>query len=274
MQTDPHNSASQEKFLRTLSASLHQMAQPLSIIQASLELALLSPTTAEQYQRDRGKCPGAVAARGGVHAVHRAAGTVSAAGSGCAAMYCSSVVLEEVISRSATHLDTAQLQLLVLPLRARAADKNFTDSFAADAFLRAAGGAGLLPTRRSREHRNSGTGGSSGAADQALSCQQPGGASHPAASDDTVDRALALADAIVTSAGGEFKREHQSFADRCRFPGAAREQSTAQSTKQCVRVLECRQLAAEFALTCSRCLDSGDEPIARRPMKEDVSRSL
>ena len=31
-----------------LSASMHQMAQPLSTIQASLELALLSPTTAER----------------------------------------------------------------------------------------------------------------------------------------------------------------------------------------------------------------------------------
>src|SRR6202035_2164284 len=39
-----------QKFLRTLSASLHQMAQPLSTIQASLELALLGPTTAEEYQ--------------------------------------------------------------------------------------------------------------------------------------------------------------------------------------------------------------------------------
>ncbi len=41
---------SQEKFTRTLSASLHCLAQPLSIIQASLELALLNPTTVEQYR--------------------------------------------------------------------------------------------------------------------------------------------------------------------------------------------------------------------------------
>jgi len=41
---------SQEAFLRTLSTSMHEMAQPLSTIQASLELALLSPTTAEQYR--------------------------------------------------------------------------------------------------------------------------------------------------------------------------------------------------------------------------------
>ena len=41
---------SQEKFVRTLSASLHCLAQPLSIIQASMELALLNPTTVEQYR--------------------------------------------------------------------------------------------------------------------------------------------------------------------------------------------------------------------------------
>src|SRR6266478_9836031 len=50
MRAHPHSSPSQDKFLRALSASLHQMAQPLSTIQASLELALLGPTTAEQYR--------------------------------------------------------------------------------------------------------------------------------------------------------------------------------------------------------------------------------
>ena len=50
MQTDLHSSPAQAKFLRTLSASMHQMAQPLSTIQLTLELALLSPTTEEQYQ--------------------------------------------------------------------------------------------------------------------------------------------------------------------------------------------------------------------------------
>lgn len=45
-----HTPPSQKKFLGTLSASLHQMAQPLSTIQASLELALMSPTSAEQYR--------------------------------------------------------------------------------------------------------------------------------------------------------------------------------------------------------------------------------
>jgi hypothetical protein len=49
MQTHRHNS-SQDKFLRTISESMHQMAQPLSTIQASLELALLSPTTAREYK--------------------------------------------------------------------------------------------------------------------------------------------------------------------------------------------------------------------------------
>jgi hypothetical protein len=50
MRTGQHNSASQRRFLRTLSTNLHEMAQPLSTIQASLELALLSLTTAGQYR--------------------------------------------------------------------------------------------------------------------------------------------------------------------------------------------------------------------------------
>jgi hypothetical protein len=49
MQTHRHNS-SQDKFLKTISESMHEMAQPLSTIQASLELALLSPTTAREYK--------------------------------------------------------------------------------------------------------------------------------------------------------------------------------------------------------------------------------
>jgi len=38
-----------ETFLKSLADSLHQMAQPLSIIQASMELALLRKTTGEQF---------------------------------------------------------------------------------------------------------------------------------------------------------------------------------------------------------------------------------
>ncbi len=49
MRTPPKNSPSQENFLQTLSSSLHQMAQPLSIIQASLELALLRKTSEETF---------------------------------------------------------------------------------------------------------------------------------------------------------------------------------------------------------------------------------
>src|SRR6185295_10257926 len=49
MQIQRHNSR-QENFLRTLSESMHQMAQPLSTIQASLELAVMRPTTAAEYK--------------------------------------------------------------------------------------------------------------------------------------------------------------------------------------------------------------------------------
>ncbi len=50
MPREPHRIESQEKFFRLLSSGLHDMAQPLSIAQGCLELALLAPTTAEQYQ--------------------------------------------------------------------------------------------------------------------------------------------------------------------------------------------------------------------------------
>ncbi len=49
-----------------------------------------------------------------------------------------------------------ELQLLFCALRAGAVDTDFADSIAADAFLRAAGGAGLLPAGRSRADRDSG----------------------------------------------------------------------------------------------------------------------
>ena len=47
MRNRQNNSPDQENFLKTLSSSLHQMAQPLSIIQASLEVALLRQTTGD-----------------------------------------------------------------------------------------------------------------------------------------------------------------------------------------------------------------------------------
>jgi hypothetical protein len=50
MRNRPNNSSEHESFLKTLSSSLHQMAQPLSIIQASLELALLRQTDEEQFR--------------------------------------------------------------------------------------------------------------------------------------------------------------------------------------------------------------------------------
>jgi len=44
------DSSHSQNFLQTLSSSIHQMAQPLCTIQGLLELALLKPTTAEQYR--------------------------------------------------------------------------------------------------------------------------------------------------------------------------------------------------------------------------------
>ncbi len=54
MRNEIHNPPPHQKFLQTLARSLHQMAQPISVIQASLELALLSPTSAEQYHEIAG----------------------------------------------------------------------------------------------------------------------------------------------------------------------------------------------------------------------------
>ncbi len=50
MRNRSRNSPVQENFQKALSDSLHQMAQPLSIIQASLELALLRETTGEAFR--------------------------------------------------------------------------------------------------------------------------------------------------------------------------------------------------------------------------------
>ncbi len=50
MRNDPQISPAHQTFLRKLCENVHDLAQPLSIIQASLELSLLSPITAEQHQ--------------------------------------------------------------------------------------------------------------------------------------------------------------------------------------------------------------------------------
>ena len=50
MRNERPSSQSQEKFIRVLSETLHRMAQPLSIVQATLELALLKPATAKEYR--------------------------------------------------------------------------------------------------------------------------------------------------------------------------------------------------------------------------------
>jgi K+-sensing histidine kinase KdpD len=55
MRREPHRIQSQEKFLRLLSSGLHDMAQPLSIAQGSLELALLTPTTTVEQYKDLAK---------------------------------------------------------------------------------------------------------------------------------------------------------------------------------------------------------------------------
>lgn len=100
-----------QKFLRTLSASLHQMAQPLSTIQASLELALLGPTTAEQYQaiagdllQHLGQAVESMQFTAWLARFHQPAADVQDV--------LLSAALESVISDLRRTLETAELQLL------------------------------------------------------------------------------------------------------------------------------------------------------------------
>ena len=107
----PNRFPSQEKFLRTLTASMHQMAQPLSTIQASLELALLSPTTAEQYQELAQDALRHL--QGAVESMQFAARLARfQQPAGDVRDVLLSTALEEVISDLQRTLDTAQLQLL------------------------------------------------------------------------------------------------------------------------------------------------------------------
>jgi hypothetical protein len=50
MRFEEQNPEAHAIYLRTLSHSLHQMAQPLSTIQLTLELALLNATSIEQHR--------------------------------------------------------------------------------------------------------------------------------------------------------------------------------------------------------------------------------
>ncbi len=192
-----------QKFLRTLSASLHQMAQPLSTIQASLELALLSPTTAEQYQaiagdllQHLGQAVESMQFTAWLARFHQPAADVQDV--------LLSAALESVISDLRRTLETAELQLLFLrPEQERLIRISVTRlrqmlfyvlqavqgySQPGDIVhieIQAPTGHLVLRIQRSQNQND----------DPACSSPSQAGAT---------ERALALADAIVSSAGGQF----------------------------------------------------------------------
>lgn len=197
-----HNSR-QEKFLRTLSESMHQMAQPLSTIQASLELAVLSPTTAAEYKEIAENVLAQL--RSAVDSMQFAA-RLSRFQRPAIDMQDVSLgaALQEVVSSLQRTLDTAEVKLVV-----RSLDHEPLIS-ASPTRLRQM----LFYVLQAVQHYSQ--------PGDLAKIETEGAASrlrlrihHVAARtsqivrplsprDEITDRALALADAIVTSGGGEF----------------------------------------------------------------------
>ncbi len=113
MQARSNISPSQDKFLRTLCASMHQMAQPMSTIQASLELAVLSSTTAEEYKEIAENILGQL--RSAVESMQFAARLARYQQPATDVRdVMLSAALAEVISGLQRTFDTAQIQLMFL----------------------------------------------------------------------------------------------------------------------------------------------------------------
>jgi hypothetical protein len=187
-----------------LAASMHQMAQPMATIQASLEMALLSPTTEAEFKEIAENILGQL--RSAVESMQFAARLARFQQPAADVRdVLLSVALEEVISGLQHTLDTAQLRLLFFrpehePLinisPARLRQMLFYILQAVQAYSRP-GDLAKIEIQGPADHlilrikhspaRNGGT-----------TRVRP-------SSDDMADRALALADAIVTGAGGEFK---------------------------------------------------------------------
>ncbi len=192
-----------DKFLRRLSESMHQMAQPLSTIQASLELAVLSPTTAAEYKE---------IAENVLAQLRRAVNTMQFAARLSRFQQPATDVretslsgaLQEVLSSLQGTLDTAQVKLLVCgldreplitasPTRLRQmlfyvlqAVQHYSQPGDL-ARIETDGAASRLRLRVQHVAARTGQ----------MVCPL-------SLQDEITDRALALADAIVTSGGGEF----------------------------------------------------------------------
>jgi hypothetical protein len=204
MRSDSQSSPAQAKFLRTLSASMHQMAQPLSTIQLTLELALLGPTTAEQYHE---------MAEGLLQQLRRAVESMQF--TAWLALFQQpaadvqdvplDATLENVISDLRRTLEAAQFQFLFLRSERKQLVRISPTRLRQMLFyvLQAAQGcsqAGDLVQIEIQEK----------VGHTALRIQHAQRETNRAKEatpqqDDLVDRALALAEAIVSSAGGEFR---------------------------------------------------------------------
>jgi signal transduction histidine kinase len=202
MQIQRHN-PSHDKFLRTISESMHQMAQPLSTIQASLEMALLSPTTAQEYKEIAENVLAQL--RSAVDSMQFAARLSRFQQPAVDVReVCLSDVLMEVVSSLQRTLDTAQLKLVfrrpqreslisVSPTRLR--QMLFYVLQALQSYSQPGDVAQIETDSTPGRLR--------------LRIQHVAAITSPAVrplspQDEITDRALAVAEAIVASAGGEF----------------------------------------------------------------------
>ncbi len=202
MQVQRSNSR-QEQFLRTLSESMHQMAQPLSTIQASLEVALLSPTTAAEYKEIAENVLAQL--RSAVDSMQFAARLSRFQGPAADMRGVSvSAALQDAISSLQRTLDTAEVKLVVRgldhePLISASPTRlcqMFFYVLQAVQHYSQPGDLAKIETDNTAGHlrlRIQHVAAKTGQTVRPLSLQ-----------DEITDRALALADAIVTSGGGEF----------------------------------------------------------------------
>jgi hypothetical protein len=204
MSAHSSSSTSQQKFLHTLSASMHQLAQPISTIQASLELAVLSPTTAAEYKEIAENILGQL--RSAVESMQFAARLTrfQQPATDVRSVFLSTA-LDEVISGLQHTLDTARLQVLFLrPEHEQMISISVTRLRQMLFYVLQAVQGCSQPGDLAKIEIQELTGHLllriklSAADDTRADRARP-------APDGMADRALALADSIVTSAGGDFK---------------------------------------------------------------------
>ena len=118
------------------------------------------------------------------------------------------------------------------------------------------------------KNRNSGPGGPHGAADQALLQHQRTLRAPVQPSDAKVERALALAEAIVTSAGGDFKVSTGPLLIVADFPVKQREQVCCNRQKLSRPSSTSVPLAFEFATIVQDVLAQGTSDHRRRPREK------